>query len=39
MEDISTDGRILLKWIVKKKYVILWSGFMWLRIESSDELL
>jgi hypothetical protein len=28
-----------IKWMLKKYVVMLWTGFFWLRIESSDELL
>jgi hypothetical protein len=28
-----------IKWMLKKYSVMLWTGFFWLRIESSDELL
>jgi hypothetical protein len=38
-EDMSTDGRIILKCVLKKKPQRVWTGFIWLRIGSSDGLL
>jgi hypothetical protein len=37
-EGNMRDVRIILKWIVKKYGVRVWTGFSWLRIGSSDEL-
>lgn len=31
---LGVDGRILLKWIIKKYNFIAWTGFNWLRIAS-----
>jgi hypothetical protein len=37
--DISVDGRIILKRILNKYGVMMWTGFIWLRTGSSGELL
>jgi hypothetical protein len=37
--DLSVDGRIILKCIVKKYGVKMWTGFIWIRIKSSGGLL
>jgi hypothetical protein len=29
----------ILKWIIKKQRVRMWTGFIWLRMESSSGLL
>jgi hypothetical protein len=38
-EDLGVDGRIILELILGKQGGNLWSGFIWLRIESSGGLL
>jgi hypothetical protein len=38
-EDISTDGKIVLDWILGTYGEMMWSGFIWLRTETSDGLL
>jgi hypothetical protein len=32
MKDLETDGRIILKWIVKKREGMAWTGLIWLGI-------
>jgi hypothetical protein len=33
--DLTVDGRIVLKWILKKEYDLsVWTGFVWLRKEN-----
>jgi hypothetical protein len=38
-EDLDVDGRITLEWILEKYDGKVWTGFMWLRIGTSDGLL
>jgi len=35
LSDLTTDMAIILKWIVSR----VWTGFGWLRLESSNWLL
>jgi hypothetical protein len=37
MENIGVDGRIIIKWILKKWDRGLWTGFIRLRIGRGDE--
>jgi hypothetical protein len=37
--DPYVDGRIILKWIVKRYGIRMWTGFMWLRIGSCSRFL
>jgi hypothetical protein len=37
-EDLCVDTKIILKWIMKYSGNV-WTGLMWLRIETSGELL
>jgi hypothetical protein len=32
MEDIGVDGKIILKWILRKCGWRMWIGFTWFRI-------
>jgi hypothetical protein len=34
LEDLGTDDRILLKCVLNQYNVRVWSGFIWLRMES-----
>jgi len=38
-EDLGADGRIILRWFLRKQGARLWPGFIWLTISSDDELL
>jgi hypothetical protein len=38
-EDLGVDGRIILEWILGKYGGKVWTGFIWLRIATSDGLL
>jgi hypothetical protein len=37
--SLHVDGRIILKRILRKQDVSMWTGFIWLRAGSSDEFL
>jgi len=37
--DRGADGRIILKFILKKQHMGVWTGFIWLRIATSGGLL
>jgi hypothetical protein len=38
-EDLDIDGRIILKWNLRKLGWRVWIGFIWLRIRTSGRLL
>jgi hypothetical protein len=38
-EDLGVDGRITLRWILGKAGGKVWTGCIWLRIETSGGLL
>jgi hypothetical protein len=37
--DVGIEGSIILKWILKKQVVRVYSGLNWLSIESSGGML
>jgi hypothetical protein len=39
LEDLGVDGRIILRCVLKKKGVRVWTGFIWLKIGISGGLL
>jgi hypothetical protein len=39
LEDVSVDGRIILKWILEKKCANVWIRCIWMRIGTSGGLL
>jgi hypothetical protein len=34
---LGVDGRIILKWMLRKLCGKVWTGFIWLRIGASNE--
>jgi hypothetical protein len=39
VEELSIDGRIILKWILKRLSGRVWTELIWLAIETSGRLL
>jgi hypothetical protein len=37
LEDICVGGRIVLKWMLNKCGVIIWTGFIWLKMVACRE--
>jgi hypothetical protein len=38
-DDLGIDGKIILEWILQKYDETVWSGCIWLRIETIGEFL
>jgi hypothetical protein len=38
-EDQDVGGCLMLRWILKGWYGVMWTGLVWLRIGASAELL
>jgi hypothetical protein len=38
-EDLDVGGRIILKWILESQDGVVWTGFIWLKIGTSEGLL
>jgi hypothetical protein len=39
LEGLGVDGRIILKWILNKRYGETWTGLIWLRIGTGSVYL
>jgi len=39
LEDLSTDERIILKWILKKQDGMAWTGLIWIKKQTSGGRL
>jgi hypothetical protein len=39
LENIGIDGRIILKWILRKEDETAWTEFIWCRAGTSGEFL
>jgi hypothetical protein len=39
LKGVGVDGRITLRWILGKKGLGMWIGFIWLRIGTGGEVL
>jgi predicted metal-binding protein len=38
-EDLDECGRVILKWMLEKEDEVMYTGFMWLRAETSGGFL
>jgi hypothetical protein len=38
-EDLAMNWKVILKWILDKHDRKMWTGFIWLKIETSGGLL
>jgi len=39
LEHLGTDGKMILKWILYKRDMTVWAGFIWIRTGSNTEPL
>jgi hypothetical protein len=39
LQDLDIKGKTILKLILKKHIVRVWTGYIWLKIESNGRLL
>jgi hypothetical protein len=39
LEDPDVDGRIIFRWIFRRRYVGAWTGVIWLRIGTGGRHL
>jgi hypothetical protein len=39
LADLDVESSIILRWILRKYYMKLWTGCIWFRMECSAEIL
>jgi hypothetical protein len=39
LKDLNVNDRMILKWILEKQFASVWTGSVWLRIETDGLLL